>query len=162
LCEGIQLLPQSLVNIKTTHAQLLSEHPLILEAVKDLSASLKNTGRVLLRPSGTEPLLRVMVEGENSVKVVNQLVDYLDFYGTPYEIIVNKYIDSNPKNTFLAQLPQKPIVYIPFSADPFESFELPEKTITYFSKTYGSASHRIVRTQARIKRNQEYKQSKTP
>lgn len=65
LSEGINLLPQSLVNLKTNYATLLAEHTQVIEVVKALESSLNGEGRVLLRPSGTEPLLRVMVEGMN-------------------------------------------------------------------------------------------------
>ncbi|WP_454781317.1 phosphoglucosamine mutase [Legionella sp. WA2022007384] len=63
LIEGINLLPQSLMNLKTNYATLLAEHTQVIEIVRALETSLKGEGRVLLRPSGTEPLLRVMVEG---------------------------------------------------------------------------------------------------
>ncbi|KTD04566.1 phosphoglucosamine mutase [Fluoribacter gormanii] len=63
LVEGINLLPQSLMNLKTNYAALLAEHTQVIEIVKALETSLNGEGRVLLRPSGTEPLLRVMVEG---------------------------------------------------------------------------------------------------
>ncbi|CAM2900439.1 phosphoglucomutase [Legionella steigerwaltii] len=63
LGQGINLLPQSLVNLKTNYATLLAEHTQVIEVVKALESSLNGEGRVLLRPSGTEPLLRVMVEG---------------------------------------------------------------------------------------------------
>ena len=43
--------------------------PLIQDAVRDVEDELGNTGRVLLRPSGTEPLIRVMVEGEDATQV---------------------------------------------------------------------------------------------
>lgn len=65
LTQGITLLPQSLVNFKTNHAELLAKNPQVIERIKVLEKSLKGEGRVLLRPSGTEPLLRVMVEGIN-------------------------------------------------------------------------------------------------
>ncbi|MCW8398911.1 phosphoglucosamine mutase [Legionella sp. PATHC038] len=65
LIEGINLLPQSLVNLKTNYATLLAEHTQVIEVVRALESSLNGEGRVLLRPSGTEPLLRVMVEGMN-------------------------------------------------------------------------------------------------
>ncbi len=63
LCEGITLLPQTLINLKTNNAALLMSSPRVIDAVDALNRTLSGTGRVLLRPSGTEPLLRVMVEG---------------------------------------------------------------------------------------------------
>lgn len=72
LCGGIQLLPQTLINIKTENAEQLSTDPKVLNMVNVLSSQLKGEGRVLLRPSGTEPLLRVMVEGLDSLTVQNQ------------------------------------------------------------------------------------------
>lgn len=63
LTQGITLLPQSLVNFKTNHAERLAKNPQVIERIKALEKNLKGDGRVLLRPSGTEPLLRVMVEG---------------------------------------------------------------------------------------------------
>lgn len=70
LVEGMELFPQTLINIKTTNALQLAAHPPVLEVVALLNNKLKGEGRVLLRPSGTEPLLRLMVEGrdENEVK----------------------------------------------------------------------------------------------
>ena len=65
LTNGITLLPQFLINLKTNNATMLANHPHVLEAVGALNQTLKNEGRVLLRPSGTEPLLRVMVEGQS-------------------------------------------------------------------------------------------------
>lgn len=65
LTQGLTLLPQSLVNFKTNHAELLAKNPQVIEKVKSLEKSLNGEGRVLLRPSGTEPLLRIMVEGIN-------------------------------------------------------------------------------------------------
>jgi phosphoglucosamine mutase len=59
-------MPQTLVNIRLQHHIDLTKYPAIGEQVAELEARLGNTGRVLLRPSGTEPLLRVLVEGENS------------------------------------------------------------------------------------------------
>jgi phosphoglucosamine mutase len=45
------------------------DNALIQDAVKQAEAELKDSGRVLLRASGTEPKIRVMVEGENQVQV---------------------------------------------------------------------------------------------
>jgi phosphoglucosamine mutase len=72
LTQGITLLPQSLVNLKTNRAVLLASNSSVIHAVKNLEESLKGEGRVLLRPSGTEPLLRVMVEGINETIVRQQ------------------------------------------------------------------------------------------
>jgi phosphoglucosamine mutase len=53
-------LPQVLVNVRT--ARSAATAPSVLEAVADAEKRLGDDGRVLLRPSGTEPLVRVMVE----------------------------------------------------------------------------------------------------
>ena len=63
LCSGITLLPQTLINLKTDSALTLAKNQQVLDAVNVLRAKLQGDGRVLLRPSGTEPMLRVMVEG---------------------------------------------------------------------------------------------------
>ncbi len=70
LTEGITLLPQTLINIKTTNALYLTEHEHVRAVVASLSQSMQKSGRILLRPSGTEPVLRVMVEGENNQQVI--------------------------------------------------------------------------------------------
>lgn len=72
LTEGLTLLPQTLINIKTEHAAKLLEDQRVQASVRALSEKLGNEGRVLLRPSGTEPLLRVMVEGLNQDEVIVQ------------------------------------------------------------------------------------------
>ena len=66
---GLNLLPQTLINLKTTNAGQLMENNQVKQMLYDLDQRLRGRGRVLLRPSGTEPLLRVMVEGidENQV-----------------------------------------------------------------------------------------------
>jgi len=70
LTEGIHLLPQTLLNIKTDHALSLAADERVQEVVNALSKRLAKTGRVLLRASGTEPVLRVMVEGQNTEEVL--------------------------------------------------------------------------------------------
>ena len=57
--------PQVLINIRVEKAAMLLEKDQIKAAVADVEQVLNGNGRVLLRPSGTEPLLRVMVEGED-------------------------------------------------------------------------------------------------
>jgi len=78
LCSGMKLLPQVLVNVR-----FAGEHdPLETEEVKaitaDVEKQLAGRGRVLLRKSGTEPLIRVMVEGEDGALVemlANRIAD---------------------------------------------------------------------------------------
>ena len=78
LCSGMKMLPQVLVNVR-----FAGEHdPLQSDAVKtvtaDVEKALAGRGRVLLRKSGTEPLIRVMVEGENEAQVTelaNRIAD---------------------------------------------------------------------------------------
>lgn len=69
LSQSIVLFPQVLENVRFSGSSdpLLSK--LVLEAQADVEAKLGNNGRVLLRKSGTEPLIRVMVEGENAHEV---------------------------------------------------------------------------------------------
>jgi phosphoglucosamine mutase len=64
LADAVTLLPQVLVNVRTDRSR--ARAPDVLEAVAREEAALDGTGRVLLRPSGTEALVRVMVEAESS------------------------------------------------------------------------------------------------
>jgi phosphoglucosamine mutase len=64
----LALLPQVLVNVKLRGKPDLQAAP-VLEAVARAEAQLAGRGRVLLRPSGTEPVVRVMVEGEDRANV---------------------------------------------------------------------------------------------
>ena len=66
---GLQLYPQVLINVRVQGAARLADNTRIKAAVSEAESALDGKGRVLLRPSGTEPLLRVMVEGEDGVLV---------------------------------------------------------------------------------------------
>jgi phosphoglucosamine mutase len=63
--------PQDLINIKlgNGNARELMSHDDINRAVREAEVELASNGRVLLRPSGTEPLMRVMVEGQDAEQV---------------------------------------------------------------------------------------------
>lgn len=63
LCSDLTLYPQHLINLKTAHAHQLIQLPAVQETLKRVESEIGEKGRVLLRPSGTEPLIRVMVEG---------------------------------------------------------------------------------------------------
>jgi len=66
--KDLVLLPQVLVNVKLPVKPDLAA-PGIKQAVAAAEAELAGTGRVLLRPSGTEPVVRVMVEGEDRAQI---------------------------------------------------------------------------------------------
>ncbi|HGJ5874487.1 MULTISPECIES: phosphoglucosamine mutase [Arsenophonus] len=69
LCREVKLMPQVLVNVRFSgsHNPLVTED--VLNVVKQVENDLAGRGRVLLRKSGTEPLIRIMVEGENEKQV---------------------------------------------------------------------------------------------
>ena len=69
LASGFNPLPQVLVNVRITKSFDLSAHPKIAEACRRVESELKGRGRLLLRPSGTEPVIRVMVEGDDTVAI---------------------------------------------------------------------------------------------
>jgi len=69
-------MPQTMINVRLAQKVDMTEVPAIAEAVLATEAKLADTGRVLLRPSGTEPVIRVMIEGEDAV-LVAQLCEEL-------------------------------------------------------------------------------------
>jgi phosphoglucosamine mutase len=69
LNEGITMLPQTLINLKTDDAIKLAKNSQVMKMVDNINREFHGEGRVLLRPSGTEPVLRVMVEGSDTEKV---------------------------------------------------------------------------------------------
>ena len=71
LKSGMQKYPQVLINIKTGKTVDLDNNSALQKAVSAAENKLGDAGRVLLRASGTEPLIRVMVEGESETLVNN-------------------------------------------------------------------------------------------
>jgi phosphoglucosamine mutase len=69
LLGDLVLYPQKLINVPVTRGFAWKDHPAIAAAQASVEAALAGRGRVLLRASGTEPLLRVMVEGEDAAEV---------------------------------------------------------------------------------------------
>jgi len=67
--QNLVMYPQILINVRVEKAAALLENSQIKASVAEAERALNGKGRVLLRPSGTEPLLRVMVEGEDGVLV---------------------------------------------------------------------------------------------
>lgn len=74
--QGMRRFPQTMVNVRA--GKEVAVRPAVLAAVAEAERQLAGRGRVLLRPSGTEPVVRVMVEGEDAAQVdtlVNWLAD---------------------------------------------------------------------------------------
>lgn len=65
LKSGMHKYPQTLVNVRVEKKSDFTKNPRVKEAVQDAEANLKGKGRTLLRMSGTEPVVRVMVEADN-------------------------------------------------------------------------------------------------
>jgi len=70
LLAGLKLYPQKLINVPIVKGFLWKDHPAIAAELAAVESRMAGRGRVLLRASGTEPLLRVMVEGEDAGQVL--------------------------------------------------------------------------------------------
>lgn len=81
LRRDLKILPQLLVNVRVNDKEKVINSPLVRQAEEKVSSLLGNSGRLLLRTSGTEPLVRVMVEAENDElckKYVNMITDEIN------------------------------------------------------------------------------------
>ena len=67
----MEVLPQALVNAKVPNhkKEKFMDYPEVAQAVHDLEEKFAGEGRVLIRPSGTEPLVRVMIEGKDQEEI---------------------------------------------------------------------------------------------
>ncbi len=82
LSKVMEVLPQALVNAKVPNhkKENYMEYPEIAQAIENLEKRFAGEGRVLIRPSGTEPLVRVMIEGKDQAiieKEAEQLADLI-------------------------------------------------------------------------------------
>jgi phosphoglucosamine mutase len=69
LAAGMQKFPQKMVNLRVTERFDAGSHPAVRAAIGVVEQALAGRGRVVLRASGTEPVIRVMVEGEDEADV---------------------------------------------------------------------------------------------
>lgn len=80
LMEGFDLLPQKLVNVRLSKMQDPFAHDELVAAFDNARATLEGRGRLLIRQSGTEPMIRVMVESDDEIEcdvMANDLADHI-------------------------------------------------------------------------------------
>ncbi len=84
LCEEVKMYPQLLKNVRVKDKKEAQENPAVQRAVADVKEALGSDGRILVRESGTEPVIRVMVEAATDglcAKYVQQVVDVIEAEG---------------------------------------------------------------------------------
>jgi phosphoglucosamine mutase len=69
LAEVMIPLPQVLVNVRVREKQDIMTLPEVAKLIQGIEANLKDEGRILIRYSGTEPLLRIMLEGQDKYRI---------------------------------------------------------------------------------------------
>lgn len=69
LASVMTALPQVLVNVRVRERRNIQELPEVCKLIKDIEGRLGDSGRVLIRYSGTEPLMRIMLEGQNQAEI---------------------------------------------------------------------------------------------
>ena len=76
----INIYPQVLINAKVENSKKydFDKNPEIVDAIEKLNEEFDGNGRVLIRPSGTEPLVRVMIEGENQEYITKKAREVAD------------------------------------------------------------------------------------
>ena len=81
LAKPLKIYPQLLKNVKVEDKHAVMEHEAVKAAAADVEAALEGEGRALIRASGTEPLVRVMVEAptiELCEQYVNKVVEVIE------------------------------------------------------------------------------------
>ena len=76
LLDGVMLFPQTMINVRLAPGQDWKSNARLAAEQERIIAELGDTGRILIRPSGTEPLLRVMVEAQDA-QVARQCAERL-------------------------------------------------------------------------------------
>ncbi|MGX7106174.1 phosphoglucosamine mutase [Hutsoniella sourekii] len=80
LASEVEIFPQELVNVRVRDKYTVMDEPSVQEVIQQVEAEMDGDGRILVRPSGTEPLLRVMAEASTPEKVhqyVSRIADVI-------------------------------------------------------------------------------------
>ncbi len=80
LCEEVKIFPQTLKNVRVIDKKTARENPMVQKAVQEVTDALGSDGRILVRESGTEPVIRVMIEAstdEICEEYANKVVEVL-------------------------------------------------------------------------------------
>ena len=80
LTEGVKIYPQLLKNVRVADKKTARENPAVVKAIEKVAEDLGEDGRILVRESGTEPVIRVMVEAatdELCLKYVDSVIDVI-------------------------------------------------------------------------------------
>ena len=84
LADEVEIYPQVLKNVRVHDKKTAQDDPDVQAEVQKVSDALGDTGRILLRQSGTEPVVRVMVEAETDAiceKYVDQVIEVMKAKG---------------------------------------------------------------------------------
>ena len=84
LAEPVTIYPQVLINVRVKDKKTAQDDPEVQAAVRAVAGELGDTGRILVRESGTEPVVRVMVEApehEQCQRLVDSVVDVIQQKG---------------------------------------------------------------------------------
>ena len=88
LADGLTVFPQITRNVKVANKELVIQDKALIEAVNSASAEMGDLGRIVLRPSGTENLIRLMIEHENYNKCklyVEKIAKIIEERGKAYK-----------------------------------------------------------------------------
>ena len=88
LAEEVRIYPQLLQNVRVADKKTARENPKVVKAIEHVAEELGEDGRILVRESGTEPVIRVMVEASDDelcVKYVKEVVDVMSREGLVIE-----------------------------------------------------------------------------
>ena len=84
LCRGLTVYPQVLKNIRVTDKAAAQNDPKVIKAIENAEKEIGDRGRILVRESGTEPVIRVMAESptqEECENYVNRIIDAIQYSG---------------------------------------------------------------------------------